>query len=315
MKKITNNSKLGKLSMVLNLLILVFFIISMVFILKFDEVNIKFVQKKPEFESARESLREVEQPRRRALAEVEHYQVRLDSLVKKAVPTDAKLKKEHEDNLKRVREVLPEKQAQLAEIDSLIGIEQLFFEPIQTVYTDLENETNQAKSKFNLFIWITVGLIFIKILIFGYWNYRNIHNLRNVTPWMKKGVAPFWAIVGWLIPGYNLIKPYSVFAEIWNETDYILKDREILPKNTKNNNGEFNIGIWWGLLIITMVIMTWVLRGTFFGQSAMYYKLNHQGVVIVAIAFWAAYLLMECVIIRRFNKMNHLLVANQNKLQ
>ena len=47
MKKITNNSKFGKLSIILNLLILVFFIISMVFILKFDEVNVKFVAKKP----------------------------------------------------------------------------------------------------------------------------------------------------------------------------------------------------------------------------------------------------------------------------
>jgi hypothetical protein len=315
MKKITNNSKFGKLSIILNLLILVFFIISMVFILKFDEVNVKFVAKKPEFEKARENLREVEQPRRRALAEVEHYQVRLDSLVKKAVPTDAKLRKEYEENLKRVREVLPEKKAQLASIDSLIGVEQLFFEPIQTVYSDLENTTNQAKSRFNLFIWITVALVFVKILVFGYWKYRNIINLRNATPWMKKGVAPFWGIVGWLIPGYNLIKPYSVFAEIWNETEYILKDKEILPKNSKNNNGEFNIGIWWGLLIITMVIMTWILRGTFFGQSAMFYKLSHQGVAIAAIICWAVYLLWECVLIRRYNKMNHLLVANQNKFE
>ena len=315
MKKITNNSKFGKLSMILNLLILVFFIISMVFLMKFDDVNVQFVQKKPEFNSARESLREVEQPRRRALAEVEHYQVRLDSLVKKAVPTDAKLRKEHEENLKRVREVLPEKKAQLAQIDSLIGVEQLFFEPIQTVYSDLENKTNQAMSKFNLYIWITIGLVFLKILVFGYWNCLNIRNLRNAAPWMEKGVAPFWGLVGWLIPGYNLIKPYSVSAEIWNETDYILKDKEILPKNSKNNNAEFNIGIWWGLLIFTMLIMTWIIGGTFFGQSAMYYKLNHQSVVIAAIICWAVYLLWECILIRRFNKMNHLLVANQNKLQ
>ena len=70
MKKITNNAKLGKITILLNLLILLTFIISMVFILRFDKINKMLVQETPTYEQAFADSRKVEQPRKQAEAEV-----------------------------------------------------------------------------------------------------------------------------------------------------------------------------------------------------------------------------------------------------
>ena len=188
------------------------------------------------------------------------------------------------------------------------------FKDIKEKINDLEKGTNDAKGSFLFMIWSTIGLVVLKIVFFGIWNMNNLNNLRVTSVWMKKSTAPYWAILGWFIPIYNFFKPYSVFAEIWDETDYILKDKGIVPKETKEENNEFYIGLWWGLLLLALVLMSWIINATFFGQEAMYYKLSHSGVAVTAIISWALFLLLETVLIRRFNKMNQILFANQSKL-
>ena len=314
MRKITNNAKLGKFSMLLNLLILVSFIISMVMIMKFDEVNVKLVADTPTYEKGVEKMREVERPRRQALGEVEYYEYKLDTLKKQPIKTDAKSRKLQEEEISRTIENLKEKNDILKGVDSVIHIEQMFFEPIQKVHKDFEDQTNKAKNNFLIVLYITIFFFITKITIFGIWNMINLQNLRIASPWMSKSTAPFWGIVGWYFPIYNLIKPYSVFSEIWEETDYILKDKEIMPKETKEDNSEFNLGIWWGLFIISVVVMSWIINSTFFGQEAMFQKLSHSGVAVTAIIAWAIYLTHETILIRKFIKLNQLLFANQSKL-
>jgi hypothetical protein len=129
---------------------------------------------------------------------------------------------------------------------------------------------------------------------------------------MKKSAAPFWAYLGWLIPGYNFFKPYTVFAEVYNESNYILLDRNII-ENDIDNNADFNLGLWWGLFIITAVGMSFVLSATFFKEGPMFHKLSHSGVVVTAIVLWALYLLQECVLILRGIKMNKILSENLPK--
>ncbi len=314
MRKITNNAKLGKVSMLLNLFILVSFIISMILIMKFDEVNVKLVANGPEYENGVEKIREVEKPRRQALAELEFYENKLDTLNAKNALSGAKLTKEQIEELSRTENNVKEKRSVLNSVDSLIHIEQMFFEPIQKVYKDLEKRTTDAKNSFLVIMWITIALVVLKVVSFGIWNMNNIKNLRVTSVWMGKSTAPYWAILGWFIPIYNFIKPYTVFAEIWEETDYILKDKGIVPKETKEDSSEFYIGLWWGLLLMVMLLMTWIINATFFGQEAMFYKLSHSGVAVVAIILWAFYLLLETILIRKFNKMNQILFANQSKL-
>ena len=54
MKKITNNTMLGKLTIVLNVAVLVFFIISMLMLMKFDKTNKVVVSERNGYEKAYE---------------------------------------------------------------------------------------------------------------------------------------------------------------------------------------------------------------------------------------------------------------------
>jgi hypothetical protein len=129
---------------------------------------------------------------------------------------------------------------------------------------------------------------------------------------MKKSTSPYWAYLSWLIPGYNLVKPYTVFAEIYNETNYILLDKNIIKEDT-DSNADFYLGLWWGLFLIATVVISFILSATFFNQGPMYFKLSHVGVAITAIIIWAFYLLHETVLIIRAIKMNQTLFANHPK--
>jgi len=111
---------------------------------------------------------------------------------------------------------------------------------------------------------------------------------------------------------YNFIKPYTVFNEVINETNYVLADKE-LTQNDSDANTDFSIGLWWGLLLVTVLLFSFILSSTFFKQGPMYFKLSHTGVVVVAIVMWALYLLQECMVIRKGIKMNQILFQNRSK--
>ena len=162
--------------------------------------------------------------------------------------------------------------------------------------------------------YLTLFLFVAKIIIFGILNLLSLKNLRVSSPWMSKSTAPFWGLVAWIIPGYNFIKPYVVFSEVWSETSYILKDREIIAKETKEENDEFYIGLWWGFFIIASLVMSWILYSTFFTTGAMFTKMPHSTVAIIAAVVWFLYLCMDTFLLRKFNKMSQILFANQSKL-
>ncbi|HPE40738.1 MAG TPA: DUF4328 domain-containing protein [Bacteroidales bacterium] len=314
MRKITNNAKLGKISMLLNVLILISFIFSMVLLMKFDDVNVEYVANEPIYTKAVENMQTIERPRRQAAAEYDYHKNKLDSLTNLALTIDKKALKSLQPEIDRYKESFTEKSGALKAIDSIIAVEQIMFEPIQKVHLDSEALVNNTKGNFQIALLITIFIFVLKIVAFGYWNVNNIKNLRVSSPWMQKSTSPYWGLLCWFIPVYNFIKPYTVFAEVWNETDYILKDKAIIPNDTKEDNSEFFLGLWWGFFLITVVIMTWVLNSTFFATEAMYHKLSHNGVIVVAIILWVLFLIQDTIIIRKFNKMNQLLFANQSKL-
>ena len=159
---------------------------------------------------------------------------------------------------------------------------------------------------------ITLVLFLIKVLVWALWNFNNSKNLRNVCPWMAKAAHPVWAFLGWLIPVYNLVKPYTFFNEIYEETEYALEDKNIVPEDTTSDN-DFILGLWWGMFLITICLISFILASTFFGNGPAFYKLNHSTVAIVAIAFWAVYVLMEIFVVAKYNKMNKLMVENEEK--
>jgi len=312
MKKVTDNALFGKLAMLFNVLILGMFIVSMICLMSFDRVNIKLVQATPGYESAARELSDVERPRREAQVNVDYYAHKVDTLKKQTPPTDKKQAKQLEEEIKRTSHILEEKEAELAKVDAAIQLQLILFEAVKIPHYDLMNEVHSAKKVFNIVLWITILLFVAKVLCFATWNYKNLLNLRLTSPWMKKSTAPYWAYLSWFVPGYNLIKPYAVFAEVYNETSYILLDKKVIQKDT-DVNADFNLGLWWGLLIMAVVVMSYIINATFFNEGPMHYKFSHIGVVIAAIAFWVLYLLQESVLIYRGIKMNQILVANHPK--
>lgn len=314
MKKISNNVFLGRLTQILNVAILVFFVISIVFLLKFDKVNVVKVAEEPSYLKAKEHLHSVEHPLKQNQAEVDYYAYKLDTLTQhlNVVANDKKAAKSVQEDIDRTKKTLADKKEALAQTEQAIADEKAVFEPVEAEYNDLVDRSAQAKSTFNIVAAITFILFLLKVVVWAVWNYKNSKNLRNVCPWMDKAAAPSWAFWGWIIPVYNLIKPYSFFNEIYNETEYALSNKNILPEDNKSDN-DFMLGFWWGMFLMTVCLFSLILSSTFFGNGPSFYKLNHNTVAIVSIIFWLVYVLIEIMVAGKYNKMNKLMVDNEDK--
>lgn len=314
MKKISNNVFLGRLTQILNVAVLVLFVLSVVFLLKFDKINVVKVGSEPSYLKAKEHLHTVEHPLKQNQAEVDYYAYKLDTLSKHqaAVAKDKKAAKSLQDDIDRTKNTLSEKQKALAETEQAIADEKAVFEPIEAEYNSLVDQTAKAEGTFNVVAMITLVLFLLKVVIWAIWTYKNSKTLRVACPWMAKAAAPSWAFWGWIIPVYNLIKPYTFFNELYEETEYALTDKNIVPEDSKSDN-DFLLGFWWGMFLLTVCLLSFILLSTFFGNGPAFYKLNHNTVAVVSIIFWLVYVLMEVLIVGKYNKMNKMMVDNEDK--
>ncbi len=315
MKKITNNASWGKLSIIFNILILVFFIISMVFLMKFDKVNLQFVEAVPVYQKSLENLRIAEQPTRADSVTVAHYQYRVDTLRARPVPTNRKDAQALTSEIERVNALLQEKIEIRDQHDSIVQVRRASFSPIESKYNTLEEEMLQSRKTFNIILTIFIILMVVKIFMFAFWSYKNANNVRQSARWAKKATAPFWAFLGWLIPVYNLVKPYSFTSEFWNDTEYLLKDRNILPESyDKKDNNDFYMGLWWGFFLVSLLGLLFIW-GTFFTTGPLFIKLSHFNVMLVVTICWLIYLALESLVIIRYNQLNKLMADNESKFQ
>lgn len=313
MKKITDNARWTKISMILNVLILVTFVIMTVFMNKFDKENSQLVAKKNQYETGLDSLKTIEHPRKLALQEFEYYSQKVDTLRAQTPPTDKEELQVYTETLERNEKNLEDKRANLATVDSTINAATAAFAPIKTEYETLEANAGVQKAKFRLWMIITVVLVVFKIAAFATWNFYNLKNLHAVSVWMKKGTQPMWAYLGWIIPVYFFIKPYSVFNEIWEETEYALADKNVVEKDKLSPNTEFNVSLWWCLVLTALVIVPVIFNSTFFSVSPMYFKFNHTAVTIIGIILWVVYMAMDVAVMMKYNKLNKLMVDNESK--
>lgn len=312
MKKISNNVSLGRLTQILNVAILLFFILSVVFLLKFDKVNVVKVGSEPSYLKAKDHLHTVEHPLKQNQAEVEYYAYKLDTLSQRqaAVAADKKAVKALQEDIDRTKNTLAEKKEALAKTEQAIADERASFEPVEAEYNDLVAQTEAAEGTYNIFLCITIILFVLKVVVWAVWNFKNAKNLRNVCPWMEKATAPSWAFWGWIVPVYNLIKPYAFFNELYDETEYALVDKNIMTADSKSDN-DFFLGFWWGMFLLAVCLMSLIVYSTFFGEGPSFYKLNHTTVAIVSILLWCVYILMEVLVANKYNKMNKLMVDNE----
>ena len=354
MKKITNNVGLGKLTMLLDAVIAVCIIISVVLLIRFDRVNVQYQNTKPMYDAyVQDSLRleqvigDCQKKMDNAEAQKAILTDKIDSLKSeyKAVEKDRKVEKKVKDDLQNaikfdedqynsfVTAITEDSTTQVLAADTL-KMSRAANAPLIDTYTQLEQGSKSPRMAYNVMIIITILLFIGKVVFFALWSFRNMKNVHAVSPWMEKSTKPMWAILGWCIPVYNLMKPCSVFSELWDETKYILKSKEIVADDEDENQMEF-IGLWWGLHLFAKCILPlvvgglmvgfnyWLLpltgtsltdMGVFFGIKGFFLNLNHTFVAILVILAWLLYMGYEIYMVNSYNKMNKMLVDNESKL-
>ena len=187
MKKIKNTAGLGRLTMGLNLVIMVLFIVTMIFLSKFDKINVVYVKEKVDYDKASEKVHKAERPIKQSVAEVEYYQHKLDTLSAKPTPKEKAAAKKLAEDIQATKTTLAEKQKRQVEVDSTLAVEKASFEPMQKTFIDLEKQQQSAKSTYNFLLWLTIVLVVVKFAVFSFYNFKNIKNLLSVAEWMKKG--------------------------------------------------------------------------------------------------------------------------------
>lgn len=311
MKKNSNNSKYGNIAIILNALIFVVFIVFLLTLRNFDKANVEYQKFIPTYTVTADELRSAQQPTRQDSVFVAQYQYRVDTMSTKAVPATRKEADIYKAELERLTKLLNEKLSIKKSNDSIVALKKVIFSPIESKYHELETITNNNKS--TCLIWIAIFIIFviIKIGVWAIWTYKNAKSIRNASSWAQKSTKPFWAWLGWIIPILNFSKPYAFLSELWDDTDYLLKDKNILPPTDKKGEytSDLYIGLWWGLFLIALISYVF-LSYTFFDTGALFNKLNHVNVMIGSAICWALYLTMECVVILKYNTLNKLTVEN-----
>lgn len=353
MKKITNNVGLGKLTMLFDAVIAVCIIISVILLIRFDKVNVRYQNTKPVYDAyVQDSLRleqvigDCQKKMDNAESQKAILTTKIDSLKAeyKVVEKDRKVEQKVKDDLQNaikfdedqynsfVTAITADSTTQVLASDTLKMSRIANAELIDT-YTQLEQDSKSPRMAYNVMIIITILLFIGKVVLFALWSFRNMKNVHAVSPWMEKSTKPIWAILGWCIPVYNLMKPCSVFSEIWDETKYILKSKEI-ANDDDDNQMEF-IGLWWGLHLFAKCILPlvvgglmvcfnyWFLpiagtdflnMGVFFGIRGFFLNLNHTFVAILVILAWLLYMGYEIYMVNSYNKMNQMMVDNESKL-
>lgn len=318
MKNITDNSLWSKLTLLLNALLLVFFILSMVFLMKFDKTNVAVVAERPAYEKSYEDFVMAQHPLKQDSAEVAYYAYKLDTLTQKLSSVDKADRKALEDAINVTKGTLAEKKDIQAAHVKEIAEKETEYAPVQAHWDEINQANDKTKKGFVAIAIVTLIFFVLKIAAMATWNYKNSKNIHNAAAWMKSGMPAWMSYVGWIIPVYNLIKPVSFFKEIWEETDYILEDKSIVSitkdaKDTAVDNSGLHISIWWGLLLCSVWLMNIVLFLTFFREGAFFQKFNHKGVTIVAIVVLILCVLEEVYLILAYNKKNKMMVDNADK--
>lgn len=313
MKKLTDNTSLGKLILLCNVVVLILFIISMLFLMKFDKTNTAVIQERDHYNGLYESYATAQHPLRQDSAEVAYYQYKLDTLQQKTAATKDE-KKALSESIEVTKQTLADKKKLQEEHIASVAKLQQEYTPAQQKWEQLNQDNDAAKKKFWVIAVLTIIAFVAKTLVFAFWGAKNNKNLRAIAPWMKNGMKPWMSYVAWFVPIYNLIKPLSFFKEVWNETDYALENVGAVARDeNKVDNSNLYMSIWWGLLICSVWVMNFILFSTFFREGAFYAKASHGTMVVVAIVIMIVCILMEASLILQYNKKNKQLIENEDK--
>lgn len=100
-----------------------------------------------------------------------------------------------------------------------------------------------------LIAYLTSGITFIRWFRRAYYN---LHQRAEILSWTEG-----WAAGSWFVPFINLVRPYRIMQELYQETDRILTLRGLTaPMNLSTRL----LGPWWALWILNNIIGQVVFR-------------------------------------------------------
>ncbi len=95
----------------------------------------------------------------------------------------------------------------------------------------------------------------ISIVTFIMWFRRAYYNLHQKTIYLNHSEG--WAAGAWFVPFLNLVRPYQIMKELYNETRNLLYEKRMTA--TEKLSSGF-LGFWWALWIGNNVLSQIVLR-------------------------------------------------------
>lgn len=97
-----------------------------------------------------------------------------------------------------------------------------------------------------------IPLFLATIVFFLIWLHRAFNNLSALRAGNLE-FSPGWAVGWWFVPFANLVKPYQVMSELWNESDPDFDpDGSFLSSAV---GAPPLVGWWWALFIVSNILL------------------------------------------------------------
>lgn len=96
---------------------------------------------------------------------------------------------------------------------------------------------------------VQAGVFALTALAFLAWLYRLRANVRALGV-RKLEFARHWSVLGFLVPGLNVVRPYQVMAEVWRASDPSVLD----PFEWKALDPPRILTLWWASVVIAAAL-------------------------------------------------------------
>lgn len=129
---------------------------------------------------------------------------------------------------------------------------------LQESILDEEATANDLRQGLVAGTWMIVYIV--AIVCFIQWFRRAYNNLHLLG---VKGLSyeEGWASGAWFVPFINLVRPYTIMKEIWEETQTFINE------SRANNEGSALVGFWWALFLIGNIISNIASRMSLSAQT------------------------------------------------
>ena len=146
----------------------------------------------------------------------------------------------------------------------------------------------------------------ISVVTFIMWFRRAYYNLSTRV---KIQYDEGWAAGSWFVPIISLYRPYKIMIELFERTNYLLRQRSQLEIKDDHNS---LIGLWWGIWLITNYIGKYAFKKAF-GANTIEALMNSTMADIIMSIVNIPLGLLVIFLIKSFNKKEEHLLELESK--